>query len=81
MGLMCVLVDLTFSLTRALLLPRSDLALCCGQSPQDLSLRRPSAERAVGLMWWAGTRAGKSQVPLNSGQALPFCSKTTKTGK
>lgn len=57
-----------------------DLPVCCGSSPQDFSLFRPSAERAVGLTWLAGIRAGRSQVPLKSGHALPLCSINTQNG-
>lgn len=51
-----------------------DLPPCCGSRPQDFSLLRPSTERLVGLMRWAGIRVGRSQVPLKSGHALPLYS-------
>lgn len=47
--------------------------------PEDLSCFSPSAERLVGLTWWAGIRLGRAQVPLKSGHALSFYNTHTHT--
>lgn len=78
----CVCVALTCSPVSfclfVLLLPLCgwDMSAFFGYRPHDLSLLRPSTERAVGLIRWPGMRAGRSQVPLKSGHARPLCSNT-----
>lgn len=80
--LCCVCVALTCSPVSfclfVLLLPLCgwDMSAFFGYSPHDLSLLRPSTERAVGLIRWPGMRAGRSQVLFKSGHARPLCSNT-----